>query len=76
MIIEELEVVLKISTTLPFTMTYKLLMVMLEADIGLIADPFPPIIQLILVDCWGFPFVVIVEVDICLRTDHLLHITI
>ena len=65
-----------ILATLPFTMTYKVLIVMWEFYIGLIPDPLPPIIQLILIDCWGFSFVVIREVDIGLRPDHFLHINI
>ena len=51
-------------------------MVIEEVDMGLIPDPTLPIIQLILVDCWGFLFVVMREVGIGIIPDNLLHITI
>ena len=44
-------------------------------DIGIIPAPLPPIIQVILVDCWVFMFVVIREVEIGLRPATFLHIT-
>ena len=43
---------IQISATLPFIMTEKVLMVMVEVDIGLIPSPLPTIIQVSFVDIW------------------------
>ena len=51
-------------------------MVMREVDIGLRPDPLHPTIQVRLVDCWVFIFVVMREVDIGIRPDNFLYITI
>ena len=65
----------KIPATLHFTNTEKVLMVMLEVDIGLIPDPITPIILLILVDCWVFLFMFMREVGIGLIPGNFLHKT-
>ena len=57
-----------------FTIMEKFLMVMVEVDIGLIPDP-PPLIQVRLVDCWSFLFMVIREVDIGLRQATIINTT-
>ena len=49
MMVQEVEVGLKISTNLTFEMLEKVLMVMVEVDIGLIPALLPPIMKLILV---------------------------
>ena len=46
---------------LTFTITDKVLMVMVEVDIGLRPSPIPPIIQVSLVYCWIFLFIVMRE---------------
>ena len=59
---------------LPFKMTYKLLMVIVEVGICIIPASVHLIIQLGLVYCWVFLFVVMREVYIGLRPDNVLHI--
>ena len=56
-------------------MLYKLLMVMVELDIGLIQALLPPIIQSILVDHQFLIVIVMTEVEISLIPDNFLHIT-
>ena len=51
-------------------------MVMIELGVGLIPDPLPPIIQVILVNCWYFIVMVMTEVGIGLRPANFLYITI
>ena len=53
---------LKRLATLLFKAMDTVFMVMVEVDIGIIPDPLPPIIQVILVDFWVFLFVVMREV--------------
>ena len=62
--------------TLTFTIMEKLLMVIVEVDIGIRPDPIPPIIQVTLVYCWIFPFVIIIEVEVGLSLATIIHITI
>ena len=50
-------------------------MVMGALYIGLIPAPLHPIIQLILLDCWGFLFIVMIELHIGLIPSTILHIT-
>ena len=71
---EDVELGLKRSATLPFTITEKVLMFMGEVDIGLRPAILPPIIQVSLVDHWIFLFVVMREVYIGLRPTNFLHI--
>ena len=51
-------------------------MLMGEVDIGIIQDPLPTIIQVGLVDCWVYLFMITREVDIGLIPAILLYITI
>ena len=55
---EDVYLGLKRPATLPFSITGKVLMVMVELDIGLIPAPIPPTIQVSLVGRWVFLFVV------------------
>ena len=48
--VQDMEVCLKISTTHPCSMLYKLLMEFVEVDLGLGTTLLPPIIQVIMVD--------------------------
>ena len=72
---EGVEVDLQRSSNLPFTMPEKSLMVTGEFYIGIIPAPLPPIIQVSLVDCWVFLFMVTREVEIGLIIANFLHIT-
>ena len=54
----DVEVGLKISDTLPFTMKGKVLILMVEVDLGLILAPLPLIIKVSVVDTWVFIFMV------------------
>ena len=47
--VQDVEVGINRSATLPFTITQKVLMAMGEVYLGLILDPIPPIIQVCLV---------------------------
>ena len=51
-------------------------MLMVDVDIGLRKDTPTPIIQVGLVDCWVYMFMVIIEVDIGLIPATLINITI
>ena len=73
-IVKYAEVVLKISTTIPLTMTEKVLMIMGEVDIGLRPAPHPHTIQERLVDHWVFIVIVMTEVDIGLRPSNFIRI--
>ena len=53
-LVQDLEVGLKISTFLYFKITEKVLIVIGGVDIGLKPAPVPTIIQVVLVDNWGF----------------------
>ena len=75
MIVQYVEVGLKRLATLPYSMLKKVLTVMVEVDIGLISSFLSPIIRLILVDHWCFIVMVMTEVDIGLRPNISLHIT-
>ena len=56
--VQDVEVGLKISATLTFTMTEKVFMVVREVDIGLRPDLLPTIIHVILVDNLIFIFMI------------------
>ena len=56
--IQDVELSLNISATLPFTMMDKVLMLMGDVEIGLIPAPLPHTIQLSLVYCWVYLFMV------------------
>ena len=57
--VQDVEVVLKRSTTPPFKMLDKVLMVMVEVYIYLRPSLIPTIIQVILVDYWIFIVMVV-----------------
>ena len=71
----EVDLGIKRPATLPFAIVEKVLMLMRKVDIYLISDALPPIIQVVLVDCWFSLFVVIIEVYICIIPATLLTIT-
>ena len=52
MMVQDVEVGLKRSSTLPFTILEKVFMMMGEVDIGIILTLIPIIVQGILVDHW------------------------
>ena len=52
LVVEDMEISPKRLSTIPFTITDKLLMLMVEVDRGIIPAPLPPIIQVILVYIW------------------------
>ena len=54
LVVEDMEISPKRLSTIPFTITDKLLMLMVEVDRGIIPAPLPPIIQVILVYIWVF----------------------
>ena len=60
-VVEDMEFGHKRLAILTFTITDKVLMVMVEVDIGLRPSPIPPIIQVSLVYCWIFLFIVMRE---------------
>ena len=72
---EDMDLGLKKPSTLHFTIMEKFLMVIVDVDICLITDPIIPLIQVSLVYCWIFLFLVMREVDIGLRPPTLLNIT-
>ena len=51
-VVQDVEVGLKISSTITFSIVYKVLIVMVEVDICLRPTPLPPIIQVGLVYHW------------------------
>ena len=75
LMVQDVEVVMKRSTTLPCSMLDEVLMAVGEGDLGLLPSLLPPIIQVILVDHQVFIVMVIIEVDIGLRPANFLHIT-
>ena len=70
MMVQDLEVCLNISVTLPFAIMYKVLMVMGEADLGLIPSLLPKIIQVCLVYHWYFIVILTREVVIGIRPEN------
>ena len=50
MTVQYMEVLLKISNTLPFSILEKVMMALGEVDLGIGPERFPPIIQVIMVD--------------------------
>ena len=62
------------STTLPCSMLEKVLMALVEVDLGLGPSLLPPIIQMILVDQLVFIVMVKKEVDIGITPENFLHI--
>ena len=75
MMMKDVEVGLNRSSTLPFKMLYKVLMVMGEVYICLRPALIPTIIQVILVDHWIFIVMVVTEIDIGLRPANFIHMT-
>ena len=75
MIMEDVYLGLNRPDTLPFTTMDKVLMVMVEVDIGLRTDPITTIIQVSLVDHLVYLFMVTREVDIGLRPYNFIYIT-
>ena len=75
MIVKYVEVGLKRSTTTPCSMLEKVLMVMLEVDIGLRSALLHPTIKVILVDLQVFFVMVITEVVVGPRPVNFFHIT-
>ena len=69
-----MELGLKRLATLPFIIFEKMLMVIGEVVIFFRPALIPPIIQVILVDNWGFIVMVMTEVEIGLRPSNCLHI--
>ena len=72
---KDVEVGLNRSSTIPFKMLYKVLMVMGEVYICLRPSLIPTIIQVILVDHWDFIVIVMTIVDIGLRPANFIHMT-
>ena len=60
--VQDVEVGIRILANIPFTMMDKVFMVMVEVGIGIIPAPIPPIIQGILVDHCSFIVLVMIEV--------------
>ena len=60
-IMEDMDLGLKIPANITFTIIEKVLVVTVEVDIGLILDPFPIINQVRLVNCRVFMFMVMRE---------------
>ena len=73
--IQEVDLDLKRPATLPFTIVQKVLMVMVEVDIGLKPSTLSPTIQVGLVYFCVYMFMVMIEVYIGLRLSTFLHIT-
>ena len=73
--VKYMEVGPKRSTTRTFSMLDKVVMVLVELDIGLVLDLLPPIIQVIIVNHLVFIVTVITEVDIGITLANFLHIT-
>ena len=63
MMMKVVDLGLDIPDTLTFTIVKKVLMVIGELGIGFIPHPLPTTIQVILVDHWGFLFLVMTELD-------------
>ena len=73
--VQEVEVGLKILSTLSCSMLEKVFMALVEVDLGLVPALLSPIIQLILIDHKVFIVTVIKEVEIGLTPANFLHIT-
>ena len=73
--VQDMEVALNRSTTLPCSMMDKVLMDMGEVDLGHVPALLPPIIQVILVYHMTFIVMVITEVVIGLTPANFLNIT-
>ena len=74
--VKDKEVGLKISDTLPCSMLEKMLIELVEVGIGIGPALLPPIIYVIMVDHLVFIVMVITEVEIGIKPEILLHITI
>ena len=72
---QDMKLGINIPVTITFTITDKVLMVMGEVDMGLKSSPFPPIIQVSLVDSYVLLFMIMIEVEIGLRPATFIHIT-
>ena len=59
-VMEDVDLGLNILATLLFTIVEKVLIVMGEVDIGIIPEPLPTTIQVILVDCCGYLFMIMI----------------
>ena len=75
MMLQYVELGMKISNTLTCLILDKVFMVMGEVDLGLIPEIVPPIIQVILVDHQVFIVKVMIEVGIGLRPANFIHKT-
>ena len=69
-LVQDVEVGLKRSATLPLIIMDKVLMVLGELGIGLRPAPLPPIIQVFLVDHWFLIAMVVKEMEIVLIPDN------
>ena len=72
---QDAEVRLKISTTLPCSMLDKVLMMLGQVDLGIGLALLPPIIQVIMVYHLVLIVMAITEVVIGLTPDNFMHIT-
>ena len=75
LMVQDVEVGMKRSVTLICSMLEKVLIVMLEVDIGLRPALLPPVIQVILVYHHVFIVMLMTEADKGFRPETLLHIT-
>ena len=75
LLVQDTEVGPKRSTTRPCLMLDKLLMALVELDLGLGPAVLPPIIQVIMVYHLVFIVMAITEVDICITPASFLHKT-
>ena len=73
--VQDVEVGLKISYNIPCSILEKVLMMMVEVDKILILALLHPIFQVILLYCQNFVVVVMTELDIGIRTVNFLQIT-
>ena len=73
--VKYMEVGLKRSTACPCSILDKVLVALVEVDIGIGPSFIPPIIQVIMLDNLVFIVLVITEVDMGLATANFLHIS-
>ena len=73
--VKDMELGLKISSTLTFKIMDKVLLVMVEVYLGHRQAPLPPIIQVCLVDHWVLIVIVMTEADMDIRPSNFIHIT-
>ena len=73
--LQEMGVGTKRSTTRTCSMLEKVLMELGEVDLSIVPDLLPSIIQFIMVDHLVFKVIVIIEVDIGIISANFLHIT-